>query len=146
MSAEVDYEEFSKIYPDRETCFKFLSDMKWDKGYNCRKCSHTHYGNGHLPYSRRCSKCGYEESVIAYTILQNTRIPINKAFYMIFLMYSTKGKISSYKLSEILSIRQSTCWAYSARIKKAMEKRKKELRGNDKRGWSKLVLEEEEAA
>lgn len=146
MSAEVDYEEFSKIYPDRETCFKFLSDMKWDKGYNCRKCSHIHYGNGHLPYSRRCSKCGYEESVIAYTILQNTRIPINKAFYMIFLMYSTKGKISSYKLSEILSIRQSTCWAYSARIKKAMEKRKKELRGNDKRGWSKLVLEEEEAA
>lgn len=120
--------------------------MKWEKGYNCRKCNHTHYGSGHLPYSRRCSKCGYEESVIAYTILQNTRIPINKAFYMIFLMYSTKGKISSYKLSEILSIRQSTCWAYSTRIKKAMEKRKKELRGNDKRGWSKLVLEEEEVA
>ena len=120
MSAEVDFEEFSKIYPDRETCFKFLSDLKWEKGYDCRKCSSKHYGHGQLPYSRRCSKCGYEESVIAYTILQNTRIPINKAFYMIFLMYSTKGKISSHKLSEILSIRQSTCWAYSTRIKKIM--------------------------
>ncbi|MES2112337.1 MAG: 7TM diverse intracellular signaling domain-containing protein [Bacteroidota bacterium] len=141
MSAEVDFEEFSRIYPDRETCFKFLSDLKWEKGYACRKCENTHYGHGHLPYSRRCSKCGYEESVIAYTILQNTRIPINKAFYMIFLMYSTNGKISSHKLSEILSIRQSTCWAYSSRIKKVMEARKKELKNAGDKGWSKLVVE-----
>ncbi|WP_426670441.1 7TM diverse intracellular signaling domain-containing protein [Mucilaginibacter sp. McL0603] len=141
MSAEVNFEEFSKIYPDRETCFKFLSDLKWEKGYKCRKCEGTHYGNGHLPYSRRCSKCGYGESVIAYTILQNTRIPINKAFYIIFLMYSTKGKISSHKLSEILSIRQSTCWAYSSRIKKIMNSRKKELSKADDKGWSKLVID-----
>jgi len=141
MSAEVDFDEFSKIYPDRETCFKFLSDLKWEKGYTCRKCGNTHYGHGHLPYSRRCSKCGYEESVIAYTMLQNTRIPINKAFYMIFLMYSTNGKISSHKLSEILSIRQSTCWAYSSRIKKAMTARKKETKNAGDKGWSMLVIE-----
>jgi hypothetical protein len=141
MSAEVDFEEFSKIYPDRETCFKFLSELKWEKSYNCRKCNHTHYSGGHLPYSRRCSKCGYEESVIAYTILQNTRIPINKAFYMIFLMYSTKGKISSHKLSEVLDIRQSTCWAYSSRIRKLMETKKKELRNAGHLGWSKLVID-----
>jgi hypothetical protein len=140
MSTEVDFEEFNKIYPDRETCFKFLSDLKWVKGYECRKCSNTNYCSGHLPYSRRCTKCGYEESVIAYTVFQNTRIPINKAFYMIFLMYSTKGKISSHKLSEILSIRQSTCWAYSTRIKKLMDDRKKELRNAGNKGWSKLVL------
>ncbi|MDB4905038.1 MAG: chromosome partitioning protein ParA [Mucilaginibacter sp.] len=141
MSADVDFEEFSKIYPDRETCFKFLSDLKWENGYTCRKCINASYGHGHLPYSRRCSKCGYEESVIAYTILQNTRIPINKAFYMIFLMYSTKGKISSHKLSEILSIRQSTCWAYSSRIKKVMDSKKKEIKNTGDKGWSKLVMD-----
>ena len=142
MSAAVDFEEFSKIYPDRETCFKFLSDLKWDKGYTCRKCTNTHYSNGHLPYSRRCSKCGYEESVIAYTLLQNTRIPINKAFYMIFLMYSTKGKISSHKLSEIVAIRQSTCWAYSTRIKKIMDYKKKQLSNAGSKGWSMLVIDD----
>jgi hypothetical protein len=141
MSAEVGFEEFSKAYPDRETCFKFLADLKWEKGYSCRKCETNHYSSGHLPYSRRCTKCGYEESVIAYTILQNTRIPINKAFYIIFLMYSTKGKISSHKLSEILSIRQSTCWAYSSRIKKIMNSRKKQLNNAGEKGWSKLVMD-----
>lgn len=83
LSAPVDFEEFSKIYPDRESCFRFLAELKWSQGYNCRKCGHDHYFNGHLLYSRRCAKCGYEESVTANTILQNTRIDINKAFYIL---------------------------------------------------------------
>jgi len=141
MSADVDFEEFSKIYPDKESCNIFLSDLKWSDGYHCRKCKNTHYYQGHIPYSRRCSKCGYEESVTTYTIFHNTRIPINKAFYMIFLIYSSKGKISSHKLSELLNIRQSTCWTYGSKIKLLMEERKAILKKTNKNGWSKLVLE-----
>lgn len=141
MSADVDFEEFSKIYPDKETCMLFLSDLKWKDGYTCRKCKNTHYYNGHIAYSRRCSKCGYEESVTTNTVFQNTRIPINKAFYMIYLIYSTKGKISSHKLAEILNIRQSTCWTYGSKIKLLMEERKTVLKKANKNGWSQLVLE-----
>jgi len=142
MSQEVDFTEFSKIYPDRESCFKFLSELKWPDGYSCRKCGNTNYLSGHLPYSRRCTKCRYEESVIAYTIFQNTKIPITKNFYMLFLIYTSKGSITSNKLSEILEIRQSTCWSYRDKIKKVMEDRKKELKNAGAEGWSKLVLEE----
>ncbi|KAA0992243.1 7TM diverse intracellular signaling domain-containing protein [Dyadobacter aurulentus] len=147
MSAEVDFEEFSKIYPDNESCFKFLALMKWNAGanndhYECRKCGHDHYFHGHSPHSRRCAKCDYDESVISHTIFQNTRIPINKAFYMVFLLYTTKGKISSHKLSEILSIRQGTCWAYASRIKKVMQDRRKEIAASRTgEGWSLLVLD-----
>ena len=142
MSTDVDFEEFSRIYPDPDSCYKFLSDLKWNQNYNCRKCGSTHYFHGHLPYGRRCAKCGYEESVTANTIFQNTRILITKAFYMVFLIYSTKGKISSHKLAEILGIRQNTCWTYSSRIKKLMDERKKELRNAGEKGWSKLILEQ----
>lgn len=141
MSLDVDFTEFSKIYPDRETCFKYLSELKWEHGYACRKCGNTSYLSGHLPYSRRCTKCRYEESVIAYTIFQNTKIPITKSFYMLFLIYSSKGSITSNKLSEILDIRQSTCWSYRDKIKKVMEDRKKELKNAGSEGWSKLVME-----
>jgi hypothetical protein len=141
MSLDVDFTEFSKIYPDRETCFKYLSELKWAYSYSCRKCCNTNYLSGHLPYSRRCTKCRYEESVIAYTIFQNTKIPITKSFYMLFLIYSSKGGITSNKLSEILDIRQSTCWAYRDKIKKVMEDRKKELKNVGSEGWSKLVME-----
>ncbi|WP_198315190.1 transposase [Chitinophaga sp. MD30] len=142
LSTPVDFEEFSKIYPDKESCFAFLASLKWKDGYQCRKCNSDHYFNGHQPHSRRCGKCGYEESVTANTIFQNSRIPINKAFYLTFLVYSSRGKISSHKLSDILEIRQSTCWAYASRITKLMELRKKELRQDNGQGWSRLVLEE----
>ncbi|MBW4888569.1 chromosome partitioning protein ParA [Mucilaginibacter sp. HMF5004] len=141
MSQDVDFEEFSKIYPDRESCFKYLSELKWEHSYTCRKCGNNNYLSGHLPYSRRCTKCRYEESVIAYTIFQNTKIPITKSFYMLFLIYTSKGSITSNKLSEILEIRQSTCWSYRDKIKKIMDERKKELKNVGAEGWSKLVLE-----
>lgn len=141
MSADVDFEEFSKIYPDKDSCNQFLSDLKWKDGYSCRKCKNTHYYPGHIPLSRRCSKCSYEESVTTYTVFHNTRIPINKAFYMVFLIYATKSKISSHKLSEILNIRQSTCWTYGSKIKLIMEERKSILKKVNKNGWSQLVLE-----
>ncbi|TKB96479.1 7TM diverse intracellular signaling domain-containing protein [Pedobacter cryotolerans] len=141
MSADVDFEEFSKIYPDKESCNEFLAELKWKNGYVCKKCKNTHFYNGHVAYSRRCSKCAYEESVTSYTVFHNTRIPINKAFYMVFLIYSTKGKISSHKLAEILNIRQSTCWTYGSRIKTIMEERKSVLKKANKNGWSLLVLD-----
>jgi hypothetical protein len=141
MSADVDFEEFSRIYPDKEHCNLFLSDLKWKHGYACRKCKNTQYYPGHMQYSRRCTKCGYEESVTSYSIFHNTRIPINKAFYMVFLIYTTKGKISSHKLGEILNMRQSTCWTYGARIKAVMEERKTLLKKANKNGWSELVLD-----
>ncbi|POY38540.1 chromosome partitioning protein ParA [Solitalea longa] len=143
MSKDVDFEEFSKMYPDNDSCIKFLADLKWQNGYTCLKCNHGGYYNGHGLLNKRCAKCGYEESVTANTILQNTRIPINKAFYMIFLMYSSKGSISSHKLSEILDIRQSTCWAYSSKIKKALQSKKGKKNGAI-HGWSDLLLEEVE--
>ncbi|QCR23257.1 7TM diverse intracellular signaling domain-containing protein [Pontibacter sp. SGAir0037] len=141
LSTEVDFEEFSKIYPDNDSCFKFLADLKWENGYSCWKCGHKHFFHGRYPYSRRCAACSYDESVTANTIFQGTRIQINKAFYMVYLIYTTQGKISSHKLSEILSIRQGTCWTYSSKVKKVMEERKKDLHNAGEKGWSKLVLE-----
>jgi hypothetical protein len=65
---------------------------------------------------------------------------------MIFLVYSSKGSISSHKLSEILDIRQSTCWAYNTKIKKALRHRGKPEPGKDDEGWSSILITERLAA
>ncbi|MES2447325.1 MAG: 7TM diverse intracellular signaling domain-containing protein [Bacteroidota bacterium] len=139
-ATEVDFEEFSLKYPDKDSCYKFLADMKWENGYACIKCSNTSYCNGKVPFNRRCTKCAYEESVLHDTIFENNRIPINKAFYLVYLMYNHKGAISSHKLSERIGIRQSTCWTYASKVKKVMEDRKKDIKGSGKSGWSKLII------
>jgi hypothetical protein len=138
LSAEVDFEEFSAAYPDAGSCYEFLSELKWKEGYQCRRCANQQYAGGKTPFSRRCSKCGYDESVTSYTLYHNTRLPINVAFYMTFLVFSTKGKISSHRLSHLVGIRQSTCWNFMSRIKKAMAERKQ---SDEKQGWSQLVLD-----
>jgi two-component system, sensor histidine kinase LadS len=139
LSRDVDFQEFSLMYPDDDSCLKFLAHIKWHEGFTCTKCSNKNFSEGRSPYSRRCTRCGYDESVTAYTLLQNTRLPINKAFYMIFLVYSSKGNISSHKLSDILHIRQSTCWSYSSKIKKAM-KTKHKISGVRDQGWDSILL------
>lgn len=141
MSKLVDFEEFSKVYPDKESGFKYIAELKWAKGYTCRKCDNNHWLAGQTIHSRRCTKCGYDESVIANTLFQNSKIPINKALYMLFLVYSTKGTISSHKLSQILMIRQSTCWTYNSKMQKLLQERKEEVKNAGEEGWAKLVLE-----
>lgn len=141
LSKEVDYEEFSATHPTEESWMKFLSDVKWADGYACRKCRNETYGPGRSLHSRRCTKCGYDESVTAYTLLQNTRLPLGKALYMIFLVYNSRGSISSYKLSEILSIRQSTCWQYSSRIKALLNDKRRRNPNFFQSGWKSIIIE-----
>jgi hypothetical protein len=141
LSAELDFAEFEKIYPDDLACLQFLAELKNEKAFSCRKCDNNTWNPGHLPHSRRCTKCAYEESATTGTLFQNAHIPLNKAFYMVYMVYATKGKISSHKLSDLLSIRQSTCWTYTSKVKKLMDERKKELKNAGEKGWSKLVIE-----
>jgi hypothetical protein len=141
LSTELSFEEFSAKYPDQESCNKFLAHLKWANGFSCIKCANVSYHAGRAPYSRRCTKCNYEESVLFNTIFQNNRISITKAFYIVYLMYTTKGAISSYQLSEKIGIRQSTCWQYAIRIKKVMDYHRKDARKSYNKGWSKLVMD-----
>lgn len=141
LSKEVDYEEFSAMHPNEESWMKFLADVKWSDRYTCRKCRNETYSPGKSLHSRRCTKCGYDESVTAYTILQNTRLPLGKTLYMIFLVYNSRGNISSYKLSEILHIRQSTCWLYSSRIKAVLNEKRKRNPNVFQAGWNSIIIE-----
>jgi hypothetical protein len=140
LSTELDFDEFSAKYPDQESCYKFLAELKWKDGYSCIKCENTSYHAGRAPYSRRCTKCSYEESAMHNTIFENNRISINKAFYIVYLIYSSKGTISSHQLSQKLGIRQSTCWSYAIRIKKAMQDHKTLKKKGNPQGWVSLVM------
>jgi hypothetical protein len=116
MFKEVDFEAFQKVYPDPDSCYKYLASLKWQNEYACIKCNHKEYFNGSTSYSRRCKKCRYEESVTAYTIFHNSKIEITKAFYMVYLISTSKKDITSEELSRKLSMRQKTCWSFKKKI------------------------------
>jgi two-component system, sensor histidine kinase LadS len=121
MLKDLTLDEFQKIYPDELSCFKYLSDIKWAKSYHCKKCGNKNASEGKTEFSKRCTKCGYDESVTAFTIFHKSKLPITTTFYLIYLVMANK-EISSHDLSNKLGLRQKTCWAFKKKVIDAIDK------------------------
>src|SRR5690606_12938883 len=88
INKKLDFEEFKKIFPDKLACYRYLERIKWEKGFKCRKCENDKFFDGLKKFSRRCTRCGYNESITAYTIFHGIKFPIEKAFYITYLVIS----------------------------------------------------------
>lgn len=112
--------EFTEKFSTDDKCRAYLSDQKWENGYRCGNCNHTHYHNGKQAGTRICSKCKYSESATARTLFHKLKFPLRKAFHIIYTMSCNKKGISSYELSRQLSLRQKTCWFFQRKVQEAM--------------------------
>jgi hypothetical protein len=102
------YEEFLTLYPDSLACYRFLDEIKWSLGYACQKCSNAKYFEGAHKFSRRCTKCGYDESVTSFTLFHRVKFPSQKAFYIAYLSVSGRKEFTLEELSVILDLRINT--------------------------------------
>lgn len=112
---------FSEKFSTDEKCFEYLSDIKWKNGYRCSSCNHDKYFAGKQPKSRCCTKCHYDESPTAHTLFHNVKFSLKKAFYIVFLVVTTKKGISTHELGRKLEMRQKTCWLFKRKIMEAMK-------------------------
>lgn len=113
--------KFSQRFTNDADCYKYIADIKWQSGYVCKHCGHTHYYQGKKPYSRRCSKCRYDESPTAGTMFNKLKFSLLIAFHIAFKISTKKKGMSSLELSEEFELRQKTCWAFKWKIQKAMQ-------------------------
>ena len=141
LSKEVDFGEFSQIYPDKDACLSYLAELKWAKSYQCRRCGHEKYCDGREPHSRRCTRCRYVESATAYTLLQKCKFSIVKAFYAVFLLHTHGGNYSSQELSRVLALRQGTCWSFSQKVVEAIRRREQLPDYGENESWTSVLLD-----
>src|SRR5688572_11720486 len=102
METTMDYEEFKTLYPDSLACYRSLENLKWEYGFQCRKCGNEKYFEGTQKFARRCTRCGYNESITAFTIFHSIKFPIEKAFYIAYLAVSGKKENTLEVLSRKL--------------------------------------------
>ena len=113
---------FYQHFVSEEACYEYLSGIKWEDGqYVCKKCGNTHYCKGRLPYSRRCTRCKYDESPTAGTMFDKCKFSILLAFHIAFKISTKKKGMSSEELSEEYELRQKTCWEFKWKIQQAMQ-------------------------
>jgi hypothetical protein len=128
-------EEFKKVYPDKISCLKLLEDIKWSNGFQCRKCKNQKFGTGNTFRSRRCTKCGANESPTANTVFHQMRAPLEDCFYLFALIIESNGDISSTQLSEITGVGQKTCWSFKSKVMEQINNH-----NGSNTGWKDLII------
>ena len=113
--------EFQSRFGTLEACLEYLSEAKWQNGYQCRKCQNTHYCKGKKPYNRRCTKCGYDESPTSHTLFHKLKFGLDKAFEMAYDIVTSKKGASSIWLAERYGVKQMTAWLFRRKVQQAMK-------------------------
>lgn len=121
---ELSRSEFEAQFGTRESCLSYLSELKWGSFYNCLKCNHLKYHRGKQSFSRRCCKCGYDESVTANTLFHKLKIDIISAFGMLYEICTSKKGANSIWLAERYGVQQKTAWLFRQKVQVAMESSK----------------------
>ncbi len=116
INKKLEMDDFKKIFPDKLACYRYLEKLKWQESFQCKKCSNDKYFDGSKKFSRRCTKCGYSESITAFTIFHGIKFPIEKAFYLTYLAMNSRNDITLEELSETLSLRVNTIWSFKQKI------------------------------
>ena len=113
--------EFQAQFSTEKDCLEYLSALKWEAGFECKKCKHTHYCKGIKELDRQCTKCNYLESPTSGTLFHRVKFPLLKAFYIVYFMSTNKKGITSTELSRKLDLKQKVCWLFKRKVMKAME-------------------------
>lgn len=112
--------KFNRRFKDETDCLDYISELKWEDGYKCKRCGNSKYCIGKKPHNRRCTKCRYDESPTVGTMFEKIKFPILIAFHIAFKISTKKKGMSSLELSHEFELRQKTCWEFKLKVQKAM--------------------------
>ena len=144
MEKPMDYVQFQTIYPDTLACHRSLDNLKWEKGYRCRKCGNEKYFDGAKKFARRCTRCGYNESITAYTIFHSIKFPIEKAFYLAYLIVAGRDDSTLEELAQKLDLRVNTVWSFRHKVLERVQELEKGGRKPVASRWEEVILIHEE--
>jgi hypothetical protein len=63
--------EFGKRFYDNESCYLYLIEQKWCKGFSCSRCGHERYYKGKTYYHRKCRSCPRLAQASACAIIEH---------------------------------------------------------------------------
>ena len=112
--------EFAERFKSDEDCKKYLSDLKWNKGYSCRKFGHKKC-QIRKDFSRICNICSTIESSSANTLFHKVKFGLRKAFFICFEMSTTTKSLSALQMSVRYGIQENTARLFMHKVREAMK-------------------------
>jgi transposase-like protein len=115
------------IFTDADKARKHLESLYWPTGPVCRHCGNADptritklKGKSTRPGVHWCNECDKPFSVTVGTVMEDSKIPLNKWVLAFHLMASSKKGISAHQLHRMLGVTYKTAWFLCHRIREAM--------------------------
>ena len=111
--------ELTERFPDEASAAKWLEEVRWPNGRHCAKCGCTETRNvpNAKPMPYWCRDCKSYFSVRTGTTLQDSRLPLRKWAFAIYLYVTHLKGVSSMKLHRDLKVTQKTAWFMLHRLR-----------------------------
>lgn len=110
-------------YPDQEACIEHLEKVRWNDNPFCPNCGAVtvaRKADGERMGRWNCHGCKSSFNVLAGTIFEKTKIPLQKWFLAIGILVNAKKSVSSFQLARDLDMNQKSAWFMHQRIRAAM--------------------------
>lgn len=113
--------DFFKKFPDEEAARCYFEARRWINGKYCPHCGSVDVVEvkDHKPMPYRCKDCRKHFSVRTDTVLEESRLPLQKWLMAIYMMTTARKGIPSTQLAKELGITQKSAWFLAQRIREA---------------------------
>jgi transposase-like protein len=114
-------------FQDPDKAREYLEAQRWPDGPTCPHCGNADTdtitglkGKAHRPGVYQCNKCREQFTVTVGSIMERSKIPLNKWLMAMHLIGASKKGMSALQLSRMLGVTYQSAWFLCHRIREAM--------------------------
>jgi transposase-like protein len=112
--------EFEKMFTTEEQCLDYLKELRFPKGYSCRKCQHNEYWLNNRGIMV-CKNCKNELSITSGTIFHRSKLPLVVIFRALWWMVAQKNGVSAVGIQRVLGLGSyRTAWVWLHKFRRLM--------------------------
>ncbi|MEQ8686165.1 MAG: IS1595 family transposase [Imperialibacter sp.] len=119
--------QFAQYFSSDQKCRIYLELLRWKGKPVCPHCGSEEHYKFKDRKTYKCKACTRKYNATIGTILENTKIPLNKWFWAIYIATSHKKGISSCQLARDIDVTQKTSWFILHRIREMLKSNAPEM-------------------
>lgn len=115
-------------FQDADKARQWLEAQRWPEGPVCAHCGNSDRaritalkGKAHRPGLYQCAECREQFTVTVGTVMERSKIPLNKWVAAMHLMGASKKGMSAHQMHRMLGITYQSAWFLAHRIREAMK-------------------------
>ena len=111
--------QFFKQFPDENSARLYFENNRWSGGKACPHCGSVAVSEckDHRPMAYRCKDCRKHFSVRTGTVLEESKLPLQKWLMAIYMMTTARKGIPSTQMARELGCTQKSAWFLAQRIR-----------------------------